>query len=136
MTSGTFSPQHISHPYLGGWISLHFCFLMFHLNLTNYKHDSYSQESPFMEQLSPISGHSGGHSSSSRVDLLRNNHVFVLLLILLTCYRCVETFIQGDTPELMLSSVILVFINTINTIDTINTRNTLNTFVIKTQETQ
>jgi len=46
MTSGTLSPQQISHPYL--------------------------QESPGVEQLSPISVHSGGHSSSSVMFMLLN----------------------------------------------------------------
>ena len=62
---------------------LHLLIIWLAMKLTNYKHDSYSQESPFVEQLSPISGHSGGHSSSSRVDVLLINLVFGYLLMLL-----------------------------------------------------
>ena len=39
--------------------------LFFFLFLSNQVKNDYSQESPGTEQLSPISGHSGGHSSSS-----------------------------------------------------------------------
>ena len=40
----------------------------------------YSQESPGGEQLSPISGHSGGHSSSSGVLLNLDFDVVAILL--------------------------------------------------------
>ena len=57
ITSGISSPQQISQPYLRN--------LFFFSFLPNQVKNDYSQESPGTEQLSPISGHSGGHSSSS-----------------------------------------------------------------------